>query len=273
MRHFSLLKLCNLANQVVDMPIKTESIATIKPKPKPKMRKWPSDGSLVNYSDIISPLRNILNQGYKFIRKDQKEFTYEGYNIGKPELRHLPSPQKRFLKESLEYDNKRNKKLLDVVLHILFLLGIEQGRRTNKKESNELERIVKAFDYIREENKNLRLKVDELESELQVRISDPNISNEDLSKKISESIKEKRNLRLQKIKQEFSLDPIKTVFKIKDKEKTKFKKLEKIARNLNSKINSDQWKQILEEHSWTYEEWKSKCEQKKITIDFLTASS
>src|ERR1700722_3688269 len=239
-------------------------------KSKRKMRKWPDDESaLVDYHDIVRPLKEILRQGYRLFRKDQKEFDYEGYSIGPNELTHFPPPKYRFTEKLLEFDDKRGKKLIDVVLNVMFLLGVEQGRRAEKREGKPMELVLKAMDKYRDENKNLRLKLDELEVSLEVRQQHPELNDDDFQNAVSDGVRRRRNIRLYATNKELGIGPVRSAFEFKTPRKVQFEELESLARTLNKDIcTQEQWKDLLKERGWTYEEWQTRCKKKFVRTDF-----
>src|SRR5271165_2751281 len=134
-----------------------------KEKSKKKMKKWSDDPSaLVQYAKLITPLKDIINKGYKLIRNDIKSFDYEGYNIGKSDLQVFPSPKNQLQEKNLAKQNNRNVKLIDIILHITFLLGVEQGRRSERQEQKSTEVLINTIVQYKETNKNLRYQIDEL---------------------------------------------------------------------------------------------------------------
>lgn len=239
-------------------------------KPRKKMKKWPDDeATLVDYRELVGPLKTIITQGYRLFRKDQKEFDYEGYNIGEHELNHFPPPKYRFTEQLLAFDDKRNVKLIDVVLNVLFLLGIEQGRRAERRDHKPMELVLKTMDKFREENKNLRLKIDELEVKIEVLQKNPELIGEALKQAIIDGVKQRRNARLFEAKKELGIDPVRSNFEFKTPKRVKFRELERLAKSLDKKTCSqEQWKELLKERGWTFDEWISRCKKKFVHTDF-----
>ena len=244
-----------------------------KPDPpqKPRMKKWPEDPTaLLDYADIVAPLKAIIVQGYRLFRKDEvKEFEYTGYNIGAVELQHSPPPKYRFTEKLLAFENKRGKKLIDVVLNVVFLLGVEQGRRAERRDEKPMELVVETMKKYREDNKNLRIKVDELAASLEVREEHPSLIGDELKTAIKDATKRRRSARLLEAKKELQIDPTRNVFDINSPERAKFKELEKLAASLNKNTCSiEQWKAILADRGWGYDDWVAKCKKKFAHNDF-----
>jgi hypothetical protein len=238
---------------------------------EPKKKEWPAnDKGLLDYEDLIWPLKSIIIQGYRLFRKDKKEFNYDGYDIGPEELVHSPPPKYRFTEALLEQDNKRNRKLIDVVLNVAFLLGVEQGRRAERQDRKPMEAIIQSMDKYREENKSLRLKLDESEITLEVKDANPSISERELAQAVSDGIKARRVARIKEARKELAIDPTRSAFDFDTPKRMKFKDLESLARSIDrKKCNEQQWESLLKDRGWTLREWKAKCKKKFITtLDF-----
>lgn len=121
------------------------------------MKKWPKDKTVsLPAGDLITPVLKVIEAGYKLERKEPiRSIPYNGYNIGSHELACCFSPKEAFSKSGLEYNEERNRSLLEVALYVAFQLGIEQGRRLNENDNrvymaaakrymSELERNAKA---------------------------------------------------------------------------------------------------------------------------------
>lgn len=257
---------------IVTAPVSTTTAQTITTvTSSSKMKKWPEDSSvLVNYEELAHPLKRILDQGYRLFRKDEKkEFDYDGFNIGKNELTVSPPPKFRFTEKLLKYDKTHGRNLIDVVLNVMFLLGVEQGRRAERRDHKPIEGLVKTMDNYREENKNLRIKIDELEVLLEVGQSNPELTGEALKQAVLEGVRNRRGERIHKARQELQMDATRSTFDFSTPKRAKFKELEHIAKTLNKNIcSSDQWKTILKEKGWTFQEWKDRCKKKSVTSDF-----
>lgn len=238
---------------------------------KKKMKKWPDDPSkTIPYNQLIDPLKTIIMAGYRLFRKDLvKEFDYEGYNIGKREQSIYQSPSVRLKEKPLTAATKEGKNLIDVILNIAFLLGIEQGRRVSYRDQKSAQELNETLETYRDSNKDLRIRIDELESYIEAKNSNPNLSNEDLSLIIKEKVRSRRAIRLEEHKKELALDKTKNVFKIKTPIKSKFKDLSELASSLNKETCSkEQWNELLIQRGWTYDEWKVRCNKKNFKSDF-----
>lgn len=241
----------------------------VKPEEKKsKMRGWPENPqALLPYNDIINPLKEVLNKGYRLMRKDEvKSFDYEGFTIGKHERRTHPSPAVRLSKDWLEYENKHGYKLIDVILNITFLMGVEQGRRAERRDSKPLETLLDTLETYREKNKDQRIKIDELETMLEFK--GEGLSEEEMKRKIEEALASKRSKRIEELKAELKLDTNKSTFQFKTNMKMRFKELESLARSICKSCTEEQWKRHLSDKGWTYKEWKDRCKKKSVDIVF-----
>jgi hypothetical protein len=236
-----------------------------EPKPQKKMKKWSDDPStLVPYSKLISPLKDIINKGYKLIRNDVKSFDYEGYNIGKNELQLFPSPKNQFTEKHLA--KLKNIKLMDVVLHITFLLGVEQGRRSERQEQKSTETLINTLEQYRETNKNLRYQIDELKAFIVVKDKNPTLSHEELMQLVKIEVDNNRPNRIAAIKTDLELDPTRSSFKIRTPQRAKFNDLMELSKTLNKSQYEEHWPNILKEYGWTIEQWDNKCKKKNQKV-------
>jgi len=243
---------------------KAAETTTVEVKKK-KMKKWPDNKSAVlPYEDLVKPLKELLEKGYRLYRKAEiKEFEYEGYNIGEQELHTYLSPKNRFLEKSLEHEKKLGNNLVDVVFNVLFLLGVEQGRRAERIDSKPVETLIETLEVYREKNKDLRLRIDELEVIAEVKENYPNLSEEEIEELVSIGLEERRIKRIEDLKTELQLDASKSAFQFRTPVKMKFRELVALFNTLSKEECSfAQWKEILKENGWTYAEWKEKIKKK-----------
>lgn len=129
------------------------------------MKNWSDDeNQLVSYDDLLSPLKRIMHNGYRLERLPITHFMYSGYNIGSNEQLYFPTPEERFSSRWIENDAKFKRSLLDNVLITAFQLGMEQGRRLDRRNriSNKLlEDILKTRIKM---VKNLKFKLSEYDN-------------------------------------------------------------------------------------------------------------
>lgn len=238
-----------------------------KEEKKVKMKKWPDDPSVpIHYYKLMSPLFDIINKGYSLVRKNINSFEYDGYNIGKNELELFPSPKQMFSEKFLEKENKRNIKLINIVLNVAFLLGVEQGRRSEHIEQKSTDLLIATLQKYRETNKDLRRKVDELAAALKAKEEHPNLSSEETSLFIKNELEKKRNSRIEEAKKELAEDKTKSLFSIKTQEKVSFSDLIVLYRSLSKENKTKHWEEILSNYGWTKEAWDERCSKKVNTI-------
>lgn len=254
-----------------DKPVATEPSATTTEPPKPKMKRWPDNRStLLPYCDLIAPIKEVLYKGYSLNRKDAKSFDYTGYNIGKSELHDNPSPRFRLSEKFLAFENKLGHKLIDVLFNIVFLLGVEQGRRAEHRDMLPMETMLNTLETYREKNKDQRIRIDELEITLELKDKYPNISKEEFDRRLKHHMRERRLKRIDTMKAELKLDNTRSLFNLKSPQRAKFKDLENLAKTLTKKhCTQEQWEDILAEKGWTTKEWKAKCKKKFSFNDFV----
>jgi hypothetical protein len=236
---------------------------------KSRMKRWPENASeLLSYNEIISPIKDILNKGYNLLRKNHiTSFDYEGYNIGKHELQNHPSPKARLSEEALAIEKKFGHNLIDVVLNITFLLGVEQGRRAERRDGQPVEEALAALETYRKRNKDQRIRIDELEVILELKETHPNITDTEFRDIFRDRMILRRAKRIEEIKSDLKLDPTRNIFQFRTPARSKFKDLEKIASTLTKETCSEeQWKELLKERGWDYDEWVRRCKKKVRTF-------
>lgn len=222
-----------------------------------KMKKWPENPSeLLAYNVIVEPLKDILRKGYRLFRKDEvKNFEYEGFNIGKHELQNHPSPRARFSEKCLEEEKKLGHSLIDVVLNIMFLMGVEQGRRAERRDAEPVDQLLETLENYREKNKNQRIRIDELEVILDMGARRFDLSEEDFKKEVAAGVDARRARRIEELKTELKLDSSRSSFQFNTAPRAKFKELETLALSLTKEdCTEEQWKRILGERGWSHKE-------------------
>lgn len=94
------------------------------------LREFPQDDLYPITSDeLLSPLKKILVEGYKWERLPKNDFIYIGFNLGKTEQFYYPTPKERFCHRWLNNESKFARSLIDNVLLVAYQFGMEQGRR------------------------------------------------------------------------------------------------------------------------------------------------
>src|SRR5271166_3646580 len=119
---------------------------------KVSLKEWPDNPhSLVDYEDLVKPIKAIIDQGYKLTRNLTKSFTYEGYEIGAKELEKCPSAKYRFDERLLSVEKKKSdRNLIDVALNMIYLLGVENGRRAERKTERSADAVIETLSSYRE---------------------------------------------------------------------------------------------------------------------------
>lgn len=93
-------------------------------------KPWPSDGSPVEFTSIIEPLRDVVKQLYDLQRRSLKDIDYKGLDLGQNEKVICLSPRDSLTVENLQYaEDEQGRDPMTTVLCIAVRLGIEQGRR------------------------------------------------------------------------------------------------------------------------------------------------
>lgn len=105
------------------------------------IRPWPSDGSTVDFTDLVEPLVDLMRQ--RFVeRPDSDTLTYDGYDVG---AKHVCLG----IDELIEPANMawqledQGRDALEVLVAACVQVGIEQGRRVARNEIAEKVKIIK----------------------------------------------------------------------------------------------------------------------------------
>jgi hypothetical protein len=254
-----------------DDELSNEEILGVSVKKSRKDKKWP-EGTPPSFAEVIEPIKAILEEGYTLKRKAQKTFEYFGFNYGKVEAQLFPPVKARLTESGLkEEKEKYERNLIDVLLHITYLLGIEQGRRVEKRAARPINDIISAMEVHRRNNLLLRGKIDQLEITVDAIKNNPSISKEELDLLIKKGSAARRSNRIDEFKKELGIDPSKSSFTYTEKYKASFKELVNLANACSKdKCSLKNWVYFLHINGWTYSEWDAKCKKKNINNLFST---
>jgi len=99
------------------------------------MKKWPEDGSTVQFAEIVESVRKAILFAYNIKRKNRnRSIPWDGLDIGNDSKATCFSPEEQLQLEHLRYsENDQGRDALDEILSIAVRLGIEQGQRIFKK--------------------------------------------------------------------------------------------------------------------------------------------
>lgn len=234
------------------------------------MQKWPDHREMVSYDDIIAPIKFILDRGhYIHPIATIEEFDYDGFNIGKNELRIAASPKKRLSKEGLKQEKQEGKTLVDVLLNITFLLGMEQGRRSEQYNRASIKSIVESFDSYKRTISTLRYRNDELEALLKVKSFNPNASPEELAALAKKELLATRGNRMLLAKKDIDTDASKKPANKQPNSRASFKELKRAAKMVENKVPIDVWVEYLNECQWSLDDWTKKCIKEDFQPKFL----
>jgi hypothetical protein len=237
-------------------------------KDKNKVKQWPDEpDELVLYDEVFSPLKAILEKGYRLIRNATEwKFDYNGYEIGKMEKKIFPPAKEHFTEKFLKREkDKYDRSLFDVVMRLLFLMGIEQGRRMAYQEQAPVRTLQKTLSDYRERNKSVRYQLAKANAIIKIHEEHPNLSSDEMNKLIQVELEKTRQSRIDEIKKEIKMDPTLTCFKSKARKKAKLTELLALANTLDGEIfKQPDWLSILEEANCSQSEWKIFCKKNKF---------
>ena len=131
-------------------------------KKRELMKEWDPDETVgAYYNDLIDPIKRVFKDGYRVERYNTNQFRYTGYNIGEKDRLYHPSPAACFNPRWLENEAKHGRTLLDNIFKVIFLLGVEQGRRSEKNHTHTNELLTDILISRTKTIKELRLKLGE----------------------------------------------------------------------------------------------------------------
>lgn len=236
-------------------------------KDKNKVKQWPDEpDELALYADIFAPLKDILEKGYRLIRGNDWKFDYNGYEIGKNEKKIFPPAKEHFTEKFLRREkDKHGRTLFDVVMRLLFLMGIEQGRRMAYQEQAPVRTLQKTLADYRERNKSVRYQLAKANAIIKVREENPTLTADEVNKLIHVELEKTRQSRIEEIKAEMKMDPTLTCFKSKPKKKAKLTELLALANTLDVEIfKQPDWLNLLQEANCSLSDWKTFCKKNKF---------
>ena len=233
------------------------------------MQKWPDQWETVSYDDLIEPIKSIFTSGYYYSPKDHSGFEYNGFNIGKNELRIVPNPKKRLTKDGLQEESKQGRTLVDTLFHITFLLGVEQGRRVETCNRHSVKSIVDTLDTYKRTISTLRHRNDEVEALLKAKTSNPNASQAELTEIVNKELTASRSNRIALAKKDANSDPTKKPTEKQSGSRASFKELKRAAKMVENKITLEVWTNYLNECQWSLDDWYRKCVKEDFNPSFL----
>jgi hypothetical protein len=248
-----------------------EKLSEEKPVESKKivLKEWPKDRlAIIDYEDLVRPIKKIIDLGYSFKRKkDIKSFDYDGYEIGELELEVCPSPKYRFTEELLAIEKeKSSRNLIDVALNVVYLLGIENGRRVERREEQPVKAITDTINSYRETNKDLRLKNDALEAELSILKENRNASKEEVKRLVAEKMKVSRDARVKALRDDLAKDPLRNAFSPTKTSRIPFNNLVNLGKRIS--CSRDLWDKALARYGWAPKEFWERVEKKKVKLKF-----
>lgn len=255
-------------NDGLKVDSKIEESADDKEKNKNKVKQWPDEpDEIVLYKDIYAPFKEILEKGYRLIRTNSEwKFDYNGYEIGKQEKKIFPNVKEHFTEKFLRREkDKHDQSLMDVVMRLMFLMGIEQGRRMAYSEQAPVRNLEKTLANYRERNKSVRYQLAKANAIIKIREENPTLPSKDVDALIRIELEKTRHIRIDEIKKEIRMDPTLSCFKNKVRKKAKLTDLLALANTLDPEIfKHEDWLLLLNEANCSVSEWKVFCKKHKF---------
>lgn len=94
------------------------------------MKGWPADHEPVDFQSIVQPLVRAVKAGYSISRKTQvRAVPYDGLDIAEDHRVEFGSVAELLSAGSLSRLDRDGVSLLEVLVSVAVLLGMEQGRR------------------------------------------------------------------------------------------------------------------------------------------------
>jgi hypothetical protein len=239
-----------------------------KVEDKNKVKQWSDEpDELALYNDVFAPFKNILEKGYRLIRNaNEWKFDYNGYELGKQEKKIFPPAKEHFTEKFLKREKEKyDRSLFDVVMRLLFLMGVEQGRRMAYQEQTPIRNLQKTLADYRERNKSTRYQLAKANAIIKIKEENPNLTTKEVNELIAVELEKTRKDRIEEIKTEMKMDPSLTCFKSKAKKKAKLTELLALANSLDKEIfKQPDWLSLLEEANCSPSEWKAFCKKNKF---------
>ncbi len=256
------------ANDGKPEEVEAEVEEEIKEPPKSKLKKWPKNRySGVFYHELISPLKAVVDKGYRLIRQTTvQNFDYDGFNIGLPEQQHLPPPDYYFTEKFLKLaDERDNLKLIDVVFQIVFCLGLEQGRRDNRRhEGKPVGALIDAYKACQANNRKLRLEIDRAKVENELRDEFPSLSKKQFARLMDARLSKRKKARFEEARAELGEDPLR-FFNLKAKKETGLKKMAEIVSSLDPATTpKEKYLELFKLHEWNVAEFIEAANKKDV---------
>lgn len=103
------------------------------------MKQWPGGDETLPCDELLKPLHDAMTFAYRLHRQNfLKDIPYSGYDIGRREKEAMLSPDQLFKAESMKWaEEQHDTPAYQQILHVAFLLGLEQGRRIQRKEQRQ----------------------------------------------------------------------------------------------------------------------------------------
>lgn len=102
---------------------------------KRALKAWPAGHKLVDIEKLLAPVRGIMNRAGTWKQRDPlPPLAYVGYDIGQEDrhVRHCAD----FSRRGVARAEDQNFSVLDMVLDLVFMLGVEQGRRVERERNS-----------------------------------------------------------------------------------------------------------------------------------------
>lgn len=100
-------------------------------------KRWPKDGSTVQFSELTAPVRTAIEFAYRIERKHKnRTIPWDGYSVGSDVLVCDFAPDEKLRAKNLKFDlEDQGRDALDVIIAIAVQLGLEQGKRNYLKST------------------------------------------------------------------------------------------------------------------------------------------
>lgn len=116
-------------------------------------KHWPEKGETVLFQELTRPILKAIRFAYKLTRKNVKlSIPYDGYD-NPPERGAINfDPDKMLNAANLRYSLKeQGRDALEEILGVAIRLGIEQGRRIEKRDSSIVYSEIRTLCYLLKE--------------------------------------------------------------------------------------------------------------------------
>jgi hypothetical protein len=106
-------------------------------------KPWPIDGDTARFEELTKPVCAAIRSAYRLSFRGYHDIKWSGLDIGDDEKATCFPPDEQLSELHLRYDStEQGRPPLNVIVGVAVQLGIEQGRRMERKRTAEREQFA-----------------------------------------------------------------------------------------------------------------------------------